>query len=619
MPATETPVLPRIEPTPPPPLPSPAAARTRLLLEGPIVSTLLRLGAPNAIVNIVLIAVTATVDAYFVGQLGPSALAGLALVFPSLMLMQQVANGSMGGAMASAVARAIGSGRKADATALAAHALFIALGMAALFTTTALTAGPALYGWMGGEGAALDAALEYSTIIFAGALVYWVLGALTSLVRGAGQAGVLGVVYVAAELVHIALVPTLVFGLGPIPALGITGAGIATVASFAISTVVLAWYLVSGRTVLTLSFRNLRLERRLFAEILRVGVPMSLNPVLGNVTLGFVTAYVGLLGPTALAGFGAAVRLEYVQIPLTFGLGATLLAMVGTNIGAGQLARATRIVWTAAALTVGATGSIGVVAAVWPALWVGLFTVDPEIHVAAAGYLRIVGLVYPCFGLGLTLSYAFQAAGRTAWVVGAIVTRVVIVGVGGAIVVRWTDAGLVGLALVCAAALVIFGSIPALAFRAGAWLPGRPAVLRSIRVKALVLPIVATLLATGCAPAQEAEYPVISGRRVQGASAMATGRVPFRVGAYELVFADTPGGADSPMRAGLMVDLVGGHGPAQGFVEWTRAGELVTPLELSLSYLDGWNNPGTRLPPSPRAIRVVVREASGEATRTRRR
>lgn len=482
--ATATPVLPRIETAPPPPPPSPAAARTRLLLEGPIVRTLLMLGAPNAIVNVVLIAVTATVDAYFVGHLGPSALAGLALVFPLLMLMQQVANGSMGGAMASAVARAIGSGRKADATALAAHALLIAAGMAALFTTAALTAGPALYRWMGGEGAALDAAVEYSTVIFAGAAVYWVLGALTNLVRGAGQAGVLGVVYVAAELLHIALVPMLVFGVGPIPALGITGAGVATVTSFAISTVVLAWYLASGRTVLTLSFRNLRLERRLFAEILRVGAPMSLNPILGNVTLAFVTAYVGLLGPAALAGFGAAVRLEYVQIPLTFGLGAGLLAMVGTNIGAGQVARATRIVWTAAALTVTATGSIGLIAAAWPGLWVGLFSADPEIHAAAASYLRIIGFTYPFLGLGLTLSYAFQGAGRPAWVVVAIVTRVVIVGVGGAIVVRSTEAGLVGLALVCAAALVVYGAMLALAFRAGAWLPGAPVVRGSIGVKA---------------------------------------------------------------------------------------------------------------------------------------
>jgi hypothetical protein len=91
--------------------PSPPAARTRLLLEGPIVSTLLRLSAPNLVVNVVLITVTTSVDAHFIGRLGPAALAGLALVFPLLMLMQQMANFSMGGALAAAVARAVGAGR----------------------------------------------------------------------------------------------------------------------------------------------------------------------------------------------------------------------------------------------------------------------------------------------------------------------------------------------------------------------------------------------------------------------------------------------------------------------------------------------------------------------------
>ena len=162
------------------------AKRTRLLLEGPIVSTLLRLAAPNVVVNVVLIAVTASVDAYFVGKLGPSALAGLSLVFPLLMLMQQVANASMGGAIASAIARSIGSGRRDDASSLVVHGMLIAGGMAALFTALVLAGGPTIYALMGGRGEVLAAAVEYSAAIFGGALVYWLLSALTSVVRGTG-------------------------------------------------------------------------------------------------------------------------------------------------------------------------------------------------------------------------------------------------------------------------------------------------------------------------------------------------------------------------------------------------------------------------------------------------
>jgi putative MATE family efflux protein len=445
------------------------AARTRLLLEGPIGRTLLRLAAPNVVVNVVLIAVTASVDAHFVGQLGSGPLAGLSLVFPLLMLMQQMANSSMGGATASAIARAIGSGRREDASSLVVHALVIACVMAGIFTSAFLVAGPTLYGLMGGEGQALAAAIEYSNAIFAGALAYWLLSALTSVVRGTGQPTVLAIVYVAAEILHVLLVPLLVFGIGPLPSLGVTGAGVATVTSFTVSAAFLAWYVASGRTPLTLSWRAVRLERRFFTEILRVGGPMSLQPVLNNVSLATLTAFVGMSGPLALAAFGAAVRLEYVLYPLTFGLGAGVLAMVGTNIGAGQGARAARIAWTAGALGAGFTACVGLVGIVWPGLWIGFFSTSTEVLAMATSYLCIAGLAYPFLGLGLPLSSALQAAGRPLWPLLGITSRVVVVAVGGWVVVHMTDTGLLGLAVVTALGLVAYGSTVALAFGKGNW------------------------------------------------------------------------------------------------------------------------------------------------------
>src|SRR5213075_248234 len=382
--------------------PARAVPRTRALLEGPITSTLLRLAAPNVVVNVVLIAVTATVDAHFVGRLGADALAGIALVFPFIMLMQQVANSSMGGAVASAEARAIGGGRHDDASALVVHALVVAAAMAALFASVFLVGGPAIYRLTGGSAEVLAAALEYSNALFAGALAYWVLSTLTSVVRGTGQAAVLAAVYLAAEALHIVLVPTLMFGIGPVPALGIAGAGLATVASFVASSVVLAWYIASGRTAIRLSLRHIRLDPRLFVEILRVGAPMSLQPILNNLALATLTGFVGILGAAQLAGFGAAVRLEYLLYPLAFGLGAGVLAMVGTNIGAGNFARAERIAWTAAALAAGVTGCIGLFGVMSPGTWTGLFTAAADVHILAADYLVIAGLAYPFLGLGLT-------------------------------------------------------------------------------------------------------------------------------------------------------------------------------------------------------------------------
>ena len=443
---------------------SPAAARTRRLLEGPIVPTMLRIAAPNLVVNVVLISVTTSVDAHFVGQLGLDALAGLALVFPLMMLMQQMANMAMGGAIAASIARAVGAGRHADAAALAIHATVIAIAAGVLFSAVFLLAGGALYALLGGRGPVLAAALEYSNAIFAGAIAYWLLGALTSVIRGVGQAAILAYVYIGAEILHIALVPAFVFGLAFLPPLGITGAGLATVLCLLVSCTALGLYLAAGRTALVFSRASLRLERRLFGEILRVGVPMSLAPVLNNASLAAITAYAGLLGVGALAAFGAAVRLEYLLYPLNFGLGATVLAMVGTNVGARQFARAARIAWIAVGLSACVMASVGVVAITAPNAWMTFFSHDPAILAEAAPYLAIVGLAYPFVAANALMS-AFQATRQPQWPLAAMTCRLLVVVVGGWIAVDVLQTGLVGLAVVTALGLAAWGIVIVAAFR----------------------------------------------------------------------------------------------------------------------------------------------------------
>ena len=343
------------------------------------------------------------------------------------------------------------------------HAVAIAAVAAALFSAVFLIGGPAIYRLLGGRGPILAAALEYSNVIFAGALAYWLLGALTSVVRATGQVAILATVYVGAELLHVALVPTLVFGVGPIPALGIPGAGRATVISFTASSAALAWYLASGRTSVALTLRGVRFERRLFAEILHVGAPMSLAPVLNNVALATLTAYAGMLGATSLAAFGAAVRLEYLLYPLNFGLGAAVLAMVGSNVGARQFERARRIAWMAVGLSACVMASVGVVAIAAPDAWLGLFSRDPAILAAAVGYLAIVALAYPFVAVN-TLMSAFQATRQPEWPLAAMTCRLLVVVLGGWIALQLLHTGLVGLGVVTALGLATWGIVQAVAF-----------------------------------------------------------------------------------------------------------------------------------------------------------
>jgi putative MATE family efflux protein len=447
---------------------APRAARTRRLLEAPVAPTLLRLAVPNVLV-MVLQAVVTTLDAVYVGWLGPSALAGVSLVYPLVMLMQTMSAGGMGGGIASAVARALGAGRRAEAQALAAHAVVIALVMAALFTTGLLLGGPVIYRAIGGTGPALEAALAYSRVIFGGAVVVWLLNTLASIVRGTGTMALPAAVMAGSAIVYVALAPALVLGWGPVPRLGVAGTATANLTAFGLATVVLAAYLCSPRSILRLSLRGLRLRRAYFWEILRVGGPGSLNTILTNLTIVLMTGLVGPFGTPALAGYGMGARLEYLQIPLVFGMGAALVAMVGTNVGAGQIARAERVAWIGAGLAAGVTAAIGLLAAVVPHAWLGLFTTDPEAQAVGAIYLTIVGPAYGFFGLGLALYFASQGAGRLAWPLTAGFARLTLAAAGGWLAGYGLGWGLPGIFAAMALALVVFGTTTAVAVKLGAW------------------------------------------------------------------------------------------------------------------------------------------------------
>ena len=445
-------------------------ARTVRLLDAPMVPTLLALAAPNAAVTLFQSGVS-VLDAYFVARLGADAIAGVSLVFPMVMLMQTMSSGGMGGGVSSAIARALGGGRRNDADALVAHALFIALGFGLVFTGAVLLGGPALYRAMGGRAATLEAALAYSNVLFAGAVAAWTFNTLTNVVRGTGHMALAAILVLGTSLLQLALSPTLINGWGPFPRLGVRGAAVALVVAFTVGSAVVVGYLASGHGLVRLR-GDIRPRVALFRDILRVGVPGALNTVLTNSTVLLLTGIVGQFGTYALAGYGIGARLEYLQIPLVFGMGAALVAMVGTNVGAGRQRRAERVAWTGAALAAAATGVLGVWGALFPSIWLGLFTTEPEVIAAGSAYLRIVGPVYAFFGVGLALYFASQGAGRLRWPIIASVVRLA-VAVGGA----WLGGlvlggGFTAVFAAMAVSLVLFGGINMAALAGGAWRRG---------------------------------------------------------------------------------------------------------------------------------------------------
>jgi putative MATE family efflux protein len=451
--------------------------RTRVLIEAPIVATLIRLAAPNVLVMLAQSSV-GLVEAYFVGKLGTDPLAGVALVFPPLMLMQMMSAGAMGGGMSSAIARALGGGRRADANALALHALIIALIFGLAFTVALLAGGRWLYAEMGGSGASLDAAMTYSRVIFAGAILVWLFNSLANVIRGTGNMLFPALVTVSGVVVLIPLSPCLILGLGPLPRLGVAGGAVAVLFYYAAGIVALAAYLRSGRSVVRLAIAGVRLRWALFADILRVGAVAALITVQTNLTIAIATGLVGAFGPAAIAGYGTGSRLEYLLIPLVFGLGGPLVAMVGTNIGAGRHDRALRVAWVGAAIATGLCELIGIGAAVAPHAWLSLFGTAPGMIDAGTRYLQAVGPVFGLFGLGMALYFASQGAGHLLWPFLANMVRLIIAAGGGYLALRWTG-DLTAVFIALAVALAAFGLINAAAVASGVWFKAARTVHRA--------------------------------------------------------------------------------------------------------------------------------------------
>ncbi len=302
------------------------------LLTGPIVKPLVALAAPMVAV-LVAQTIVGIAETFYVGLLGTDALAGAALVFPLLMLMTMMSNGGIGGGVSSAVARATGAGRHLDADALVLHALVLAILFGAGFTAAAILLGPRLYSALGGSAGVLDAAVTYSAFVFAASVPTWITNLMAAALRGVGNVRVPALVTMIGCVVLVPLSPLLIFGFGPIPGFGVAGAGLAIMIYYIGATLYLGVYLASGRGGLTLRFG--RLQWRLFGAILKVGLISAVGTLVANLTVIVVTGLIGRFGAEAIAGYGAASRLDYVQIPFLFGLGTAVITMVGINYGAG--------------------------------------------------------------------------------------------------------------------------------------------------------------------------------------------------------------------------------------------------------------------------------------------
>jgi putative MATE family efflux protein len=439
------------------------------LLASPILPILLRLSLPNmaSMLATTLVAIAETV---YVGRLGTEALAGMALVFPMVMLQQMMSSGAMGGGVSSAVARALGGGDVAHAQLLVFHAATIGLIAGLGFTILFLMFGSEIFQLLGGRDGPLREALAYSNVIFLGATGIWLTNSFASVIRGTGNMKVPSATLFIISGAQVVIGGGFGLGIGPLPRLGMAGVAMGQAVSFSLGALFLFWFLSSGHCRVTLKLRGNTLRRDMFNDILKVGALACISPMQSILAILILTRLVAYFGTEALAGYGIGTRLEFLTFPVTFAFGVACVPLVGMAIGARNPKRARRVAWTASAVSMVTLGTIGSVVTVMPDLWATLFTQNPGVLASAHSYLQWSGPGYGFFSVGLCLYFASQGAGKVLGPVIAGTVRLALIA-GGGWYLAVTDAPVAWLFALIGFGMVVYGGATALAVYITPW-PG---------------------------------------------------------------------------------------------------------------------------------------------------
>ena len=452
--------------------------RSQQMLTAPPLPLLVKMSTPSSTAFVIQASVSMA-EVWFIGSLGNVSLAAIALVFPLLMLTQTLSGGAMGGAVASAIARALGANDIARAEQLIWHALTLALCGALLLLLLFTLFGRSFLTFLGGSGDVLTQAFDYSLILFSGGLFIWLVGVVSAIYRGMGDMQFPALMMALSALIQVPLSGVLITGSLGFPQLGVRGAAISAVISGVILSLVMLIRLVRGNTAIKWRLLRPTFEQRHFRDILNVALPAALSPILTVLTVILITAIVGRFGEQALAGYGIGSRIEFLLIPLVFGIGASMTSLVGISIGAGDIYRAEKIGWVGGLAAALLAGTIGLVLAAFPNAWIPLFSDDPLVQTTATSYIQIVGPWFALHGLGLVLYFGSQGAGAMRWPVIALSIRSVIA-VGGALLL--TDSisdlsiqnstlvtSLDGVFYSIAASMAVYGAILMGALKLGAW------------------------------------------------------------------------------------------------------------------------------------------------------
>jgi putative MATE family efflux protein len=352
------------------------------------------------------------VDIFWVARLGPQAAAGVGITESLMSILYSIA---MGVSMATTamIARRTGEKNPGGASKAAGQAILLGVVISACIAVSGVIFSSDLLRLMGADDAVLASSTGYAQVIYGSSLSVMLLFLMNAIFRGAGDAAVAMRVLWAANLINIVLDPLLIFGIGPFPALGITGAAWATVIGRSCGVAMQLWIFFSSGSRIRIAVQHLRPDWPVLRSLSRVSATGMLQFLIAHASWVGLVRIIALSGASALAGYTIAVRVIVFSLLPSWGLSNAAATLVGQNLGANRPDRAESSVWRTGFYNMIFLSLVGIILIAFPEPVLAFFTSDPEVIRYGVQCLRIISYGYPFYAFGMVVVQAFNGAGDT--------------------------------------------------------------------------------------------------------------------------------------------------------------------------------------------------------------